>query len=151
MTYTKITQDRLKKSFDKIYEYLKQSDEKHLMKDIMVRAEILKRDFTKRQQNIIWFIFTLSTAYAKEFALIPQTSDFELCGVSKNKVRQELDKLEEMNVVECEKTEKNLYRILPPIEWKAPYHRMYSDTRSRELFVMNAEHANIDFDFKTLD
>jgi hypothetical protein len=147
--YTQVTFDRLKKSFDAVYKHVKDYDKELLATEFMIRAEMLKRDFTKRQLKVITFIFSFSLAYGKKYALIPQLQDFEVSGVSKTKIKKELDNLVAMRVIEVNK-EESLYRILHPLEWDAPYHQGYNDMRSRELFVMNAEHANIDFDFRSL-
>ena len=116
------------------------------VKELFVRAEILKRDFTKRQVNLIFMIFTFSFAYGKESALIPKLQDMEMCGVSKTLVKNELEKLVDMNVITWEKNEldENIFSINNPILWTAPYHSGYNDLRSQQLFLKNLEHANID-------
>jgi len=124
-----------------IDEYYKNRDTDVVMKEMLIRADFLKRDFTKRQLNILLFIQTFSFAYGKETALIPQLSDFELCGVSKTKVREELDKLVEMNVIE---NDGNNFKIKTPSEWRANYHKNYDDTRSKELFYLNVIDAGWD-------
>jgi hypothetical protein len=122
----------------------KNNDVNLIMKEMLVRAESLKRDFTKRQMNIIGFIFTFSFAYGKEWALIPKMKDFEIAGISSVKIRNEIDQLIEMGVVNWNQ-EEMLFSINDPREWHgAPYHSTYNDVRSRELFVLNVQHAGID-------
>jgi hypothetical protein len=109
-----------------------------VIKELLVRADFLKRDFTKRQLNILLFIWTFSFSYGKESALIPQLQDFELCGVSKTKVRKELNHLVDMNVIRWEEDGgSNRFFINTPSEWNAVYHNNYSDMRSHELFTLN--------------
>jgi hypothetical protein len=125
------------KKFDKSPEFVG--------KELLIRSEILKRDFTKRQVNIVFMIFTFSFAYGKENALIPKLADFELCGVSKTLIKKELEKLEEIKVLTWDR-DTNEFEINSPLIWEAPYHYGYSDIRSQELFLLNLKHANIDID-----
>lgn len=113
------------------------------IKDMLIRAELLKRDFTKRQLTIVMFIFTFSFAYGKESAYIPKLRDFEIAGISFKKVRGELNKLLKMNVIEWNK-EDSTFTILDPKLWDCPYNKGYDDDRSRELFMLNLQHSGID-------
>lgn len=115
-----------------------------LMMETLVRAEVSKRDFTKRQLKIIGLIFTFSFGYGKEWGLIPKMMDFELAGISKIKIRNELNQLIKMGVVEW-KQEENLFRINDPRKWTGiPYHSTYNDERAKELFFLNLQHSGID-------
>lgn len=112
--------------------------------DMMVNASILQHDFTKRQLVIIKFIMTLSFGFQKREALIPKLQDFELAGISKKKIKDELKKLIDMNVVNWNKDE-NLFSITDPRKWDTvPYNVGYNIPRSRELFYLNIVHAGID-------
>lgn len=121
----------------------KQDNPSLLMKEILIRAEILKRDFTKRQMNILGAIFLFSYAYGKEWALIPKMKDFELAGISSIKIRSEIDQLIEMGVVKWNQ-EENLFRITDPSEWTTKYHNGYRGNRAKELVVLNLQHSGID-------
>lgn len=112
-------------------------------KELLIRGEILKHDFTKRQMIIIMFIITFSYNYGKESAYIPKLQDFEVAGISKRKIKTEIEKLLEMNVITWNKEEK-LFSIQEPKFWTAPYNYGYNDDRSRELFILNLEHAGFD-------
>lgn len=118
------------------------TSEEILIDEVFVRSEILKRDFSKRQQNILWMVFTFSLAYGKKKAVIPQIQDFSLSGVGKNKVREELDKLIEMNVIKVDEAF-NTYEINSPLYWDAPHHSHFDDSRSRELFFINLIDAGV--------
>ena len=111
-------------------------DETFFKKSTFIREELLKRDFTKRQLNILWFIYRYSFFYGKEEAIITHLSDFELCGVHRTKIKEELLKLEEMNVIGIDLTIKS-YWIKEPTKWKTPYHKDYDSKRARELFLLN--------------
>jgi hypothetical protein len=113
------------------------------IKEYMIRAEIQKRDFTKRQLNILSLIVTFSFNYGKEAAVL-QISDFALTGLSVKKVRSEVDQLIGMNVITWN-TDFNEFSINEPLCWKdVPYHKHYDDKRSQELFILNLRHAGVD-------
>jgi hypothetical protein len=114
-------------------------------KSLSVRTEMLKRDLTKRQVNIIHFIYALS--YIKDYAIIPKLQDFELCGISKTLIKKELEKLININVITWKK-EENYFRLNEISEWNAPYHYGYNSVRAGELFEMNVK--LVDFDNKKL-
>lgn len=59
---------------------------------------ILQTDFSKRQQNILFFIFRLSYGCGKKHAAL-KPSDFELCGVRKTHIKSELNYLKDSNVL----------------------------------------------------
>lgn len=122
--------------------HLRELEDEYIVKEMMIRGEVLKRDFTKRQQNIIWFIYTFSFYYGKDKALIPRLQDFELCGIGRTKIKQELDKLINMNVIEHNEL-LSLYGITDPSKWLAPYHAGYNPSRSQELFLLNLRDAGV--------
>lgn len=112
-------------------------------KELLLRGEILKHDFTKRQMVIIMFIMTFSYNYGKEIAYIPKLKDFAIAGISERKIKNEIDKLLEMNVIKWDK-ENGLFSFKEPRFWTAPNNVGYNDDRSRELFLLNLDHAGID-------
>lgn len=114
-----------------------------LVKELLIRAELLKRDFTKRQLSIILFVFTFSFAYNKDSAYIPKLMDFQLAGISRTKIKSELRKLAEMNVITWNQ-EETIYTIEDPRFWDVPYNSGYNDERSKSLFIMNLDHAGYD-------
>jgi hypothetical protein len=114
------------------------------VKELLIRGEILKHDFTKRQMVILMFIITFSYNYGKEYAYIPKVQDFEIAGISKKHINDELKKLLSMKVIDWNKEEK-LFKINEPRFWEnCPYNSGYNDERSRELFMLNLQHAGID-------
>jgi hypothetical protein len=129
---------------DSFYQEIKNRNEKKSLDDIikeqMLRAAILKRDLTKRQLKIVYFIYLYSFGFAKEWALIPKMRDFELCGISKIKIRQEINTLVDYNMIE-ENQEEHLFRLKCPSEWKAPFHDGFSLERKKELVRINMQHA----------
>lgn len=110
---------------------------------ILFRTELFRHDFTKRQVNILLFIYTLSLALGKKSAYIPNyTSDFSIAGVSNKKIKHEIDKLLTMNVVIWDK-EENLFSINAPYLWKAPKNQGYDGDRLIQLFMLNLEQLGV--------
>ncbi|MDR4436218.1 replication protein [Bacillus tequilensis] len=138
-TYEKI--DRVYKGIVEDY-YMNRSPDIVAL-EMHVSREMLKRDFTKRQLKIITFIYTFSFPYNKEAALIKNMQDFELCGVSKTKISEELDKLAELRVIEWDKGTKE-FSINDPHYWEVPFNRGVSDTRYQQMFIENLDHAGVD-------
>lgn len=112
-------------------------------REFLVRVEVLRRDFTKRQMNIVTMIFSFSLYLGKEKAIVPKMRDFEITGVSKDKIRGELTQLVEMNVLDWNK-EENSFRLKDPREWNVKYHSGYNDSRAQEIFILNLKDAGID-------
>jgi hypothetical protein len=121
-----------------------QKDIDLIVKELLIRGEILKHDFTKRQLTILMFLITFSFNYGKDYAFIPKLQDFEIAGVSKKHIKAELEKLLDMNVITWSK-EESLFAINEPRLWTdCPYNAGYNDDRSQELFMINLKHAGID-------
>lgn len=118
------------------------ADDKYILKMMAIRSELIKRDITKRQKSIIDFIFALSVVFAKDEALIPKMQDFEACGVSRARIRGEIDKLVELKIITWNKDE-NLFSITDPSEWLAPYHTGMSEQRIKEIFFLNLKHKGL--------
>ncbi|MED3976102.1 replication protein [Priestia megaterium] len=107
---------------------------------LFIKREILQRNFTKRQLNILLFLFELSYMFNNEEAIVPYLQDFELCGVSKTKAKAEIDKLVEMNVIEVSDN-RTIYRIKNAFEWKAPYNAGYNEGRLQEIIITNGHNT----------
>lgn len=139
-------QDKLSDNVNQIYlssirRHYQEATDDELTKEMNIRKEITRRKFTKRQLNILYIIYELSYPYRKEKALIPRLQDFELCGVSKTKIREELDKLVELNVI-GEETSFGLYWINNPREWNVKRHKSHTAKRSEELVILNLRDGN---------
>ena len=153
MPWAKHTHERILTVYKEIVEEyaLKNRNMDLAINEMLIRAELLKRDFTKRQLVILSYIITFSYFYGKESALIPKLKDFSLAGISPTKIKDELTKLEEMHVIKWDKgKDYNEYRINDPREWTAAYHSNYDDRRSKELFFLNLKHAGADFDLDAM-
>lgn len=106
------------------------------IQQLLIRGEMLKRDFTKRQMNIICTILTLSYLIGKEKAIVPKMQDWEIAGISKVKIRHELTQLVKMGVVDWNEDE-HAFSVKDIREWKVKYHSGYNDIRANELFALN--------------
>jgi hypothetical protein len=114
-----------------------------IIKESVVRAEMFKYDFTKRQMIIIMFIITFSYNCWKDEAYIPKLKDFSIAGISPTKIKQELDRLVDMNVIEWNRKE-NTFRIKDTRLWDVPYNSGYNDNAAIDLYFKNLEHSGLD-------
>lgn len=121
------------------------SDKNFTLRDLFVRSEMLKFDFTKRQRAIMTFIFGTSYNFGKMTSIIPMLRDFELCGVQASKAASELQKLVDMDVISWDK-ETNEFAVKDPRGWNAPKNYGYNQERAREVFMINLKHLGIDVD-----
>lgn len=124
-----------------IRRHYQQVNDEALQRVVEVRAEMLKRNFTKRQLNILNIIYEFSYPFGKDKAMIPRLQDFELCGIGKTKIREELDKLIDLNVI-GEEQNFGLYWFNNPDIWKVNRHKNYSDKRYEDLIVLNLRDGN---------
>ncbi|MCY9593754.1 hypothetical protein PC41400_21730 [Paenibacillus chitinolyticus] len=67
--------------------------------------EIIRRNFTKRQKDILYFVLRLSYGCRNKSAFVPKLKDFELCGVGKTHITNELKYLVECRVIAWDKAE----------------------------------------------
>jgi hypothetical protein len=110
--------------------------------EMLLRIEVLRRDFTKRQLKIISMLLTLSYYVGKKQAIVPKMQDWEIAGISKIKARTELMQLKEMNVINCDE-EQNLFSLKDPREWKVKFHSGYNDERADEILVLNMKDSGV--------
>ncbi|MFW5438831.1 replication protein [Paenibacillus apiarius] len=99
--------------------------------------EVIRRDFTKRQKDILFFIWRLSYGCQKRAAYIPQMKQFELCGVSRTKVKDELMYLEKCRVLIWDQQNK-LFEINKDYEnWYISLVKTWDEQEFEELISMN--------------
>jgi hypothetical protein len=125
----------------------KNRDVHEIVDHLVINSEIIKRDFSKRQQKIILFIKMLSFPFGKTWAVIPNMQDFELCGINKTVVNEELKKLVELNVLSWDKVG-NRFSIREPHGWLVSYHTGYNDARAGDVFTLNLNDALDEIDRK---
>jgi DnaD/phage-associated family protein len=76
-----------------------QPTDAHIRISHEIHRELIRRKFTQRQRDIIDFVLTLSWGCGKPSAKIPMLKYFELCGVRKEHIKNELKKLVEKHVL----------------------------------------------------
>lgn len=101
--------------------------------------EIIRRDFSKRQKDIILFIWRLSYGCQKKTALVPRLKDFELCGIGQQNIRKELEFLSSCKVITWEK-ENNIFSVNKDYEqWQISPVRGWDEDKFRELISKNLD------------
>lgn len=99
--------------------------------------EIIRRDFSKRQKDILLFIWRLSYGCNRKAALIPMLKDFEMCGVLATHITKEIKHLVECKVIEWERPE-NLYWFNKDYRyWQVSPVKGWDADRYRSLVHMN--------------
>lgn len=127
---------------ENLYEARHNVDMDMFITDIQIRNEFMRRNFTKRQMNILVFIYSYSFGFGKRWALIPKMKNFEICGVSSIKIRKELELLVDMFIIDWNQ-EENLFRIKDTKDWLAPTISSFSHDTSQDIFNLNLKHGNI--------
>lgn len=141
-TYDQLSQKQ-QETLQEVHKHRCNMSDDMILGEIQVRTEFNRRDFTKRQMNIMVFIYNYSVGFGKEWAVIPKMKDFELSGVLAIKAKNELSQLVEMSVIDWNQ-EENQFRIKHPKEWTVPFNSSFSFDRSQELNAINLIHAGID-------
>lgn len=101
--------------------------------------EIIRRDFSKRQKDIILFIWRLSYGCQKKTAFVPRLKDFELCGIGQQNIRKELEFLSSCKVITWEK-ENNIFSVNKDYEqWQISPVRGWDEEKFRELISKNLD------------
>lgn len=115
-----------------------QPEDAHIRINSEIHREIIKRKFTQRQRDIIDFILTLSWGCgSKPSALIPKLKDFELCGVGKNHIKNELEILESKRVIFWDR-DMNLFQINKHYDqWEIEIIGKYNKVKMNELISLN--------------
>lgn len=106
----------------------------------IIFKDIYSRNFTKRQRAILSFIGVFSLAMGKPSAHIPNLSDFELCGVSKTKIKEELSKLVDLHIIEWKKEQnRNVFTLKPVSNWKIQQNYVFSNSRYEKIYEINKQ------------
>ena len=99
--------------------------------------EVIRRDFTKRQKDILLFVWRLSYGCNRKTAHIPMLKDFELCGVTQNHIKEELNYLNSMKVLEWDQ-EGMIFSFNKDYSfWQASPVRKWNDERFKGLIHIN--------------
>lgn len=99
--------------------------------------EVIRRDFSKRQKDILLFIWRLSYGCQRREAIIPKMKDFELCGVPATQIKNELTYLERCRVLAWDR-EQRTFEINKNYEtWYVNPVRTWDEDRFSELLHTN--------------
>jgi len=102
--------------------------------------EILRRNFSKRQQNIILFIWRLSYGCGKKDCIISKFNYFELAGVDKSDIKTELEFLSDCHVIEWNK-ESATFGINKNFDyWQITPNKKWNKNKFAELLAENIQH-----------
>lgn len=76
-----------------------QPTESHLRISHRIAEELIRRNFSKPQLNIIFYVLRLSWGCGQPSAFIPNSADFKVCGVGQGHVADYLRQLEDSKVL----------------------------------------------------
>ncbi|WP_010278873.1 replication protein [Paenibacillus senegalensis] len=103
--------------------------------------EVIRRNFTKRQKDILMFIWRLSYGCNRKVAHIPKQKDFELCGIRQGHIKAELEHLIDSKVILFDKEQKNYQFNKKYDEWDLSPVSQWDQERFRELLHLNLSQA----------
>lgn len=102
--------------------------------------EVIRRDFSKRQKDIILFIWRLSYGCKKKHAFIPQLKDFELCGIGQQNIRKELEYLVSSRVIHWDE-DGHIYSVNKDYErWQISPVKGWDKEKFKQLLHQNINH-----------
>lgn len=107
--------------------------------------EIIRRDFTKRQKDILHLILRLSYGCNKKVAHIPLLQDFSLCGVTPNHITEELKYLKICKVIDWDRNDMMFSFNKNYDIWQMSPVKKWDDERFKELIHMNLTSQNRNF------
>jgi len=116
-----------------------QPTDAHLRIAHEIQEQIMAREFTKRQRNILDLILRLSWGCGKKYAIIPNLKDFEVAGVRRTHVKAELEFLDKSRVIKWVR-ESNLFVFNKDYDtWVVSYTRTHDEKRLDELIHINLQ------------
>ncbi|MCL6605522.1 MAG: replication protein [Paenibacillus sp.] len=105
--------------------------------------EIIRRDFSKRQKDIVFFIWRLSYGCKKKTALIPLLKDFELCGIGYQNIRKELDHLSGCRVISWDKNT-NVFSVNKDYDqWQISPVKGWDEKKFKDLISKNLNEKKV--------
>ncbi|AHJ88643.1 DnaD-like helicase loader [Geobacillus phage GBK2] len=108
--------------------------------------EILRRNFTKRQQNIVLFIWRLSYGCGKKECIIDKFNYFELAGLDKSDIKKELKYLKMCNVLQWDE-QTMIFAINKDYDlWQINPNKNWDDDKFKKLIALNLKVGKIPTD-----
>lgn len=104
--------------------------------------EVIRRDFSKRQKDILFFIWRLSYGCRKKTAYIPKLVYFELCGVRRNHIKEELLFLVEARVLIWNQEDKTFEVNKDYEQWQVTPVKGWKEYRFDEILSLNLEESS---------
>lgn len=99
--------------------------------------EIIRRDFTKRQKDILEFLWRFSYGCRKKTAIVPKLKDFGMCGVAGNKATDELNYLVDCRVITWNRDTNHFGFIKDFDQWQVSPVKGFDRNRFNELLRLN--------------
>ncbi|MED0758752.1 replication protein [Aneurinibacillus thermoaerophilus] len=105
--------------------------------------EILRRNFTKRQQNIIMFIWRMSYGCGQKDCVIDKFNYFELAGLDKSDIKKELKYLKMCNVIHWDE-ETMTFAINKNYDfWQINPNKNWDDDKFKKLIASNLQRKKV--------
>lgn len=98
---------------------------------------VLQRDFSKRQKDLLLFIWRLSYGCQRKNAYVPKMKNFELCGVPETKVKTELVYLEKSRVLFWDRESRTFEINKDHENWFVSLVKAWDDDIFSELIAIN--------------
>ncbi|MCU6603807.1 replication protein [Peribacillus frigoritolerans] len=93
--------------------------------------------FSKRQGKIMGYLLNLTLNSQRYNIHIPTLKDWENCGISQSKIKQELEQLVEMKVIFWDKDKMEFSFNVNTDEWQAKLLECFSEDRCQRILKMN--------------
>lgn len=104
---------------------------KHFVQNIMCRK------FTKRQYKILGIIHLFCMHNTQMECYIPHLSSFEVTGIARTKIHEEIEKLVEANVISWD-SKRMIFRINNCTRlWKIPLSENYKQSKMQQIKDLN--------------
>lgn len=105
--------------------------------------EILRRNFSKREQNLVLFIWRLSYGTGQKDCKIDQFNKFELAGIYKQDIKKELIHLRDCNVLEWDE-ESMVFSINKNHKyWQISPNKNWDSDQFKELIHQNINRKKV--------
>lgn len=105
--------------------------------------EILRRDFTKRQQNLILFIWRLSYGTGQKDCIIPNFNLFEIAGIYKTDIKKELNYLRDCSVLNWDEESMTFSVNKHHKEWQISPKKNWDNDKFNGLIHSNLERKKV--------
>ncbi|MGP4073807.1 replication protein [Piscibacillus sp. B03] len=105
--------------------------------------EVLRRSFSKRQQNLILLIWRLSYGTGQKDCYIPKFADFEIAGLYRQDVKKELKYLRECSVLNWNEKDM-IFSINKNYKmWQVNPNKNWDSEKFKHLIHQNLERKNV--------